>query len=50
MTAPQLPEKTDHEKMLAALHEQTVWLKKLNEKFAFFLILLIVSGVIQLIF
>ena len=41
---------TENEQILAALAQQNIWLKKLNEKFALFLILLIVGSVINLLF
>lgn len=47
---PQPTALTDNEKIIEVLREQNIWLKKLNEKFAFFLILLIVGWLVTRIF
>lgn len=42
MTLPQPSENTENEKIIAALRENITWLKKINDKLAFFVFILII--------
>ena len=44
------PAPNENQLIIQALAEQNKWLKKLNEKFALFLILLVISWVVTLLF
>ena len=48
MTEPE--PQTENQQIIAELKRQNIWLQKLNEKFAFFLILLILGSIVNLLF